>query len=288
MRHWAIGLMILGVGMMGLLVGCESDSAPEESADYDPDLDGPPTNLVVRPDREILEDQALIAARDKKAAELAAGPKPGGPGGPGAAAEDPKVKEAREVMDKVIEAGKSGRFSAILDYLEAGDRDAMKDTMAALSELTTAAGAMQKAVKENLKMNEVPASLQQALGKGPGGGPALASVGDLATDMLNYELDGNSVTVTGGNAPMKLTKRADGWRIELSAADKAAFAAMAELMQAQMKFVKTLADGINDRTVTENNIDQKVMGLMEELLEPVRKKMLEGAPEKDANSGGAP
>jgi len=73
MRYWAIGLAIVGAGMAGLIIGCESDSPPEESAEYDPEVDAPPTNLAVSEDQNLLCDQALVAARDAKAAAAVAG-----------------------------------------------------------------------------------------------------------------------------------------------------------------------------------------------------------------------
>jgi hypothetical protein len=282
MRYWAIGWMILGAGMMGVLAGCEGDSPPEEASEYDPEIDAPPSNLVVRSDPDLLTDQALIAARDRKAREAIAGPKSPPAGGK---AEDPAVVEVRQIMGQLIEAGKTGQLSVMLPYIRAADSDAMKGPITALSELAPAAAAFDKAVKENLAMKEVPAFIQQALAKGPGGGPTLVTLGDLATDALDYELDGNTVTVSGGNAPLKLTKDADGWHIDLSDADKAVYAALGELAAAQKRFVTTLNDGIRDAVVTKDNIDQKAMQLSEELVKPAMDKLTAAM---GGGAGGSP
>ena len=287
MRYRAIAWMILGAGTMGLLVGCEGDSPPEETADYDPEIDAPPSNLVVRADRDLLADQALIAARDRKAAETVKGSGAPAAGGPGATAEDPLVKEVRQIMGQMIEAGKTGQLSAVLPYIGPADSGAMKGTISALSELAPAAAAFDKAVRENLAMKEVPAFLNQALAKGPGGGPVLATLGDLATDALDYGLDGNSVTVSGGNSPLRFTKGAAGWQIQFSSADKAVYAALGELATAQKRFVTTLTDGIRDAAVTKDNIDQKAMQLFEELVKPAMDKLTAAMGGAGAAPGGS-
>jgi len=284
MRYWAIGWAILAAGMVSLTVGCESESASEETAEYDPKIDAPPTNLVVRSDQELLEDQALVAARDAKAASAVIGARAGAPAA-SRPAEDPAVAAVREIMSGLIDAGKGGQLSAAATYLSAADANAMKDTFVALGERAVATAAFTKVVKENLELKAVPASLgaDGALGLGPKGGPALASVGDLATDMLEYELDGNSVTVTGGSQPLTFTQTGDAWKIELSDTDRAAYAALGALARIQARFATTLATGITEGAITEDNLDQKGMALMEELVKPALDKLNEAM----AGGGGA-
>ena len=289
MRRWAMGTRIAVVVLAGLLIGCEANQPPDDTAEYDPQIDAPPTNLVVQVDHNLLADQAKLADEVARAVASAGTGARGGAGGE----EDATVTQVRGVVGKMIEAGKSGQLSAILEYFSDDDTDAMKDVVAALAELAKAKGELQKVANSMLGMKELPASLNQALGAGADGGPILASLGDLATDMLDYKTDGNTVTVTGAGTPLKLTKGegdAAAWEIQLTDAEKQMYLVLAELARVQTAFATKLADGVRDAEITEGNLDKTAMDLMEERIKPAMERLEEArkAAKGDGGDGGSP
>jgi hypothetical protein len=279
-----MGTRLAVVVLAGLLIGCEANQPPDDTPEYDPQIDAPPTNLVVQVDHNLLADQAELADEVARAVASAGTGARGATGGE----EDATVTQVRGIMGKMIEAGKSGQLSAILEYFSDDDTDAMKDVVAALAELAKAKGELQKVANSMLGMKELPASLNQALGAGADGGPILASLGDLATDMLDYKTDGNTVTVTGAGTPLKLTKGegdAAAWEIQLTDAEKQMYLVLAELARVQTAFATKLADGVRDAEITEGNLDKTAMDLMEERIKPALERLEEARKAAKGNGG---
>jgi len=292
MKYWAMAWMVAAATLAGMTIGCESNQPPEEVTEFDPNVDAQPTNLVVRPAPDLVRDQAALAAKQAMDAMAAKGTG-AGPSAPGAAAQDPNVTAVKGIMDKLIEGGKTGQLSVVLGYLGQADKAELTEAFTALGQLAAGATELETNIKQRFELADVPASLQQALGKGPTGGPVLASLGDLATDMLTYSYDANTSTMTvgGGNAPLILTKTADGWQIKLSAADKQVYAAVGTLAQAQIKFVQTLTQGIREGDVTKENLDEKIMGMIRDLIQPAMnalKTATESAAGGGVGAGAAP
>ena len=258
MRRWAMGTRIAVVVLAGLLIGCEANQPPDDTAEYDPQIDAPPTNLVVQVDHNLLADQAKLADEVARAVASAGTGARGGAGGE----EDATVTQVRGVVGKMIEAGKSGQLSAILEYFSDDDTDAMKDVVAALAELAKAKGELQKVANSMLGMKELPASLNQALGAGADGGPILAKgEGDAAA-----------------------------WEIQLTDAEKQMYLVLAELARVQTAFATKLADGVRDAEITEGNLDKTAMDLMEERIKPAMERLEEArkAAKGDGGDGGSP
>ena len=64
MRHWAMGMRVLGIVLVaGLLLGCEKTQPPEDTTVYDPNIDAPANTLVVTPNPDLLADQAKLAGK---------------------------------------------------------------------------------------------------------------------------------------------------------------------------------------------------------------------------------
>ena len=61
MRHWAIAMGIVGLAMAAMMIGCESNSPPEEAEEYDPQVDAWPTNLQFTPDENLVASQSKVA-----------------------------------------------------------------------------------------------------------------------------------------------------------------------------------------------------------------------------------
>jgi hypothetical protein len=278
-----MAMRLLGALLAAALIGCEANQPPEEASEYDPNVDAPPTNLVVQADENLLADQAKLA---DEATRLAATATPKKGTAAGGAKEDARVTQVRGVMEKMIEAGKTGQLSGILPNFSDADANAMKDVVTALAELSKAKKDLQKVADNMLGMKQLPALVSQALSAGADGGPILASLGDLATDMLDYKIDANSITVTGAGTPLKFT-RATGdqanWQIQLTDAEKDMYQVLAELARVQTNFAKKLSGDIQDGAVTENNLDKTAMDMMEKQIKPA----LDRLNESRANVKGA-
>ena len=63
MKHWVIGMSILGAVLGMTMAGCEGEPEPEETSEYDPTIDAPPTNLVVIEDEGLVEDQVVLSRK---------------------------------------------------------------------------------------------------------------------------------------------------------------------------------------------------------------------------------
>ncbi len=277
MTRWTLRLSVAALLAAGCLLGCESDAPPEETAEFDPTIDAPPTNLVATPESGLVADQGRLAQASAAAVRTTRDDTGSDAAAPSVT--NKNITDVREIMDGLIESGKTGQMSAVLQYLQDDDAEQMRSAIGALAKLSTQATEFEKAVKEILALEAVPASIKQALNKGEGGGPMLASLGDLSPDMLEYSSDGSTVTVKDMDRELTFTKVGETWKIDLSDADTQRYAALADLAETQAKFVQTLTDGIKDGAITQHNIDEKGMALMEEMISPAMQKY------KDAASG---
>jgi len=260
MTHWAMGMRILGIVLAaGLVVGCEKNEPPEEATVYDPNIDAPPSPLVVNPSPDLLADQATLAPKDSVGT--------GGPGaGPGAG-QDPRIKAVRVNLSKMIDAAKEGKLSSVAGYASAKDADAMKSAMTALAALNEAEQKLLAAVKTHTG-KEPPAVLTQMLARGPDGGPFLAHLHEMSIDELALTpVDANTVTVKDGvGAKLTFTKSDDKWVISLSDAEAKVYAALGELAPLQAQAAKELTEGLGSGLISEASLPQAVMDKAETTL----------------------
>jgi hypothetical protein len=270
MRHWAIAKWALGLVLAAAMVGCEKEQPPERTTEYDPAVDAPPTNLVIRPSRALLADQTKVA--EEAAAQLAAVAERGKK--PKAGPTDLKAIAVAAIVSKLIEAGKAGQTAALTPYFDPADGEEMKGMFAAKAEVPAAWSEMSGLCKEK-KIADIPASVKQPMEMVPGS-PPLIALADIVTDNLDYKLDGNSVVVTGGGTPLRLMPGPqNSWLIKMSPEDHAMYQAAGELFKAQAKFVKTLSGGLSDGSVTPENLDEKAKALTEEIVKPATEKLKE-------------
>jgi len=286
MKHWSLGWVTLAVVLAGLTVGCESGLPPEEADEYDANIDAPPTNLVARPDPDLVKDQKEVAQAQARESATVTGTTGTGTPGAGPAA-DPNKLAVQEVMTALIDGAKAGQMGEILKYLDAADKAELSPTFQAMAQKASAAAELDAALKQKMDANDIPASLSQALGYGSKA-PVLTALGDLTLDMLSYDHDPNvgTMTVTGGSAPLEFSKSADAWLLKLSNADKQIYAAVGVLAQQQIKFIRGLRDGLQTGAVNRNNIDEKVMTAVQDEIQPAMKSLEDAA--AAASGGGIP
>ena len=286
MKHRAMAIGLVGVLLAGAMVGCEKERASEEAVAFDPNLDAPPSGLVIRPDPDLLRDQADLAAEARDAV-AAAQPAGAGPTTSGGGQEDAGVAAVRAVMGKLIGAAKAGQGSIVLDAM-AEDSQEMRDFTASLADLAAKVTDFNKAVADVLALPQPPASIEQAFGKGADGGPILARLGDLATNAIEYETDGNTVSVKDGTETLEFSKDSGGaWKIQVTDAQKRTYAALGELLKAQAEFAGTLTAGIRQGGVTKDNVDQKVMELYQDKVKPAL-EAVEEARQAAKSAAGTP
>jgi len=271
MRHWAIAMGVVGLAAAAMMIGCESNSPPEEAEEYDPQVDAWPTNLQVTPDENLVANQATVAGLLK---ERAAGPGASGKGGTsGGGAEDATVTEVRTIVGAMVVAVKGDDMVKVFESFTDEDRSTLAETIAAYTEMPRAMTAFEKAVKDTLGMKEPPASLTQSLAQAPPGAPGLIRLKYVAAEDLTYNTDGEVVTVTGGGVNLSFEKIDDAWKVQLSDEQKKVMAALGGLLKAQTDVVTTLTGSIADGGLTEHNLDAKGLELLEEKVQPELEKL---------------
>ena len=242
MKHWAMGMRILGVVLVaGLLFGCEKNQPPDEAAPYDSTTAVPPTNLQVNPNPDLLADQTKLAgAKPAVSAVVSA-----------SAADDPVAKAVRAEMGKMIDAAKTGQLPTITAYVLEKDTNTVKDAADALTALTAAEDALNTAVKATWG-KEALASLMTMLERGPNGGPFLARLGTMSADALAITtVDANTAEVKGpAGDKLTFTKSEDKWLISLSDAQVQVYSALAELAKLQTQAANGLAGDVATNAVT--------------------------------------
>ena len=279
MRHWAIAMGAVGLAMAAMMIGCESNSPPEEAEEYDPQVDAWPTNLQFTPDENLVASQSKVAGLLK---EQATGAGASGKGGTsGGAAEDATVTEVRTIVAAMIVAVKGDDMVKVFESFTDEDRSTLAETIAAYTEMPRAMTAFEKAVKDTLGMKEPPASLTQSLAQAPPGAPGLIRLKYVAAEDLTYNTDGEAVTVTGGGVNLSFKKIDDAWKVQLSDDQKKVMAALGGLLKAQTEVVTTLTGSIADGGLTEHNLDAKGLELLEEKVQPELEKL------KAVTEGGA-
>ncbi|HUS92233.1 MAG TPA: hypothetical protein VM695_10310 [Phycisphaerae bacterium] len=285
MKYWAMGLLSLGVALAGVMVGCESDQPPEEVSQFDPNIDAPPTNLLVSPDPALLADQAKLAdVQAREAATVTGSAGATTRPGPGAPA-DPNVASVRGIMEKLIDGAKAGQMSAVLGYLNDADKAELTEAFTALGQVAAGAAELDTVLKQKMDANDIPASLEQTLSYGAGA-PVLATLANLDLDMLEYKLDAGAMVVSGGNAPLRFAKAGDAWQLQLTAADKKVYAAVGALGQQQIQFIQGLSEGLRTGGITRINIAQEVMTRFGDTVKPAMDRLKEAI--DSASGGGAP
>lgn len=283
MRHWATILVLPAIVAAAVTVGCESDKPPEDTAEFDRDVDAAPTNLVVAPDWNLLADQSRLA---RQAAKTATATTQQATTAPAAGGEDASIAAVRPIVQQMLTDAKAGEMGKVFQLLGDQDRMELDETLRALAELPQTMAAFEKKVKERLEMKEVPASLTQGMGGGKGK-PGLVNLEGLTMADLTFEKDGEAVKVIGPGTNFRFAKVDDQWQMALAPMEKKMLSVVGGLVKAQNKVLKTLNDGIDEGAVTEHNIDEKGMALLEELLKPEAEKLAQmmGDIMKEALSG---
>lgn len=277
MKTWAIGLAVLGMMAAGLTIGCDADRAPEDTSEYNPEVDAPPTNLDVQPNSDLVDNQVKVAGRQPAPGSTdGAGSSDGSGSSGGAVPDGPPEEQVKTIMAKIITAAKGGDGSVLLAHMNADDRAAMQAVMDGMDAMATATVAYTKAVEDKGLANAPDMSEGMP---GGGGNPMLDAITEHPVGDLEFIAEGDTVTVKSptdkaGEPPNQFVKNGDRWELQIPAEAKPMIGIMGELLGAMTQACTKLTEGVNSGSITDENIAAEHQAVMESTVAPIMMKMM--------------
>ena len=279
-------LLVLAAGVMLCVPpGCER-GVEEDPAAYDRDVDGPP--VVIRtpmPDYDVIGKPGVVRRRREVLAggdDVSSGDEASGggedPTGPSAPASDDEIAEVKVVIEKVIATKDSGDDSAAMAFfseeaataiqeITQGTKDIQAKSLALHSLMETKFGAQYPdSIKENNKKRQTEAM-------GPSSPAEI--MGEVSMEQLIFTKIGEKIVATGPkNNKFIFSKTAEGWKIGFDKNAREMLGVLRELLKGTTKMLDTMTAGINDDSITPDNVEAKAAELTTQLIAPVQKKLM--------------
>lgn len=301
MKCWTI--VLVTALMLGAHAGCEN-KAPEEASEFDREIDGPPGIIRRSPTNyDLITDPAVVAARGTATAVETPGDSSGS--GMSAAAADallPRatgndIEDVKRTIEKLSEAAKGADATAIGAFMDQELREVFQDLTRRGAALEKSAASLVEAARKKFG-GELPAEFKASVEKVKSevtGVPLPAQVlAAMPLDQLTFMKEGDQVVVTTeDDQKFYFTKVGQVWKIQLDPKWKAIVGALKDVLIAGDKLMATLKTGIEDGSITPENVNDKVRELGEQIMAPARGKMMKlmgGAPDAGApapEGGGA-
>lgn len=261
--------------------GCERGDSADEPKVYDPAVDAPPSRIVVDPDPQLLADQTEIA---KRAAALPTvrlpvrGPEAGGT----------PAEAVRLTLLAMHDAVDANQMPALAEFLVPPDAEAVKTVLDALPALEEKMATVRQLVKEKLGAelpkdeDDVRAQLAMVLL------PPWLSRAALAAQpsALQFAPSSKGVVVSDGQESMTFVSIGGAWKAELAPPQRQTISFMSEIMQALDTMVDAITAGVNDGTITAENLEAKMQEQGEKVLGPVMAKFAAAAAAQMTPAGG--
>jgi|GEM_PF-3132690 len=278
-------LFVLVVGLMlSVPFGCDR-GVDEDPVSYEREVDGPPVSIrTPMRDYDIIGKPTAVARRraalladsgDTSSDDTGGGVDLSGPSSPASADE---IAEVKAVIEKFLATKDSGDESAAMAFfsdeaataiqkITQGTKDIQAKALALHSLMETKFGAQYPdALKERNEKMQIEAI-----------GPSSASeiLGEVSMDQLTFTKIGEMVVATG---PKKnkfvFSKTAEGWKIGFDKDTREMVGVLSELLTGSMKMLDGITAGINDDSITPDNVEAKTAALVSEHVEPAQKKLM--------------
>ena len=271
------------VAAVAVGIGCDKQDPSERPEPYDPNVDAPPNVLVEAPSNVPRGGGGVAStAKPKPAEPKPAEPKPAepGPGEPApaepGAQEDANIAEVKQLLTDAIAAAKGGSNDKLIALFptEIGASilaleprtEAMKKKSADFAQL----------VQDKLGA-EVPESAKGMTGGGEEGGmlSPLDEFTNMNVEAMVFKAMEGKVSITDNtDKGQTFARTADGWKIEVPPQVSQAIGVLGEVMDGTDKFLDTLTAGINDGSVTKENLDAKVEEVSKTTVLPAMMKLM--------------
>ncbi len=247
--------ILLGLVLAAALaVGCDRGEKYEEPKVYDPTIDSPPSTLVVEPDPQLLANQAEIAKKSPKRIASAAGvPQAGG---------EP-LESIKKTVLAFVDALEARQVDKITGFFVAQDAQAIKPGLVALFALQEKLAKLDQLIKTQFGP-EIPDNVFQT---------TLAQIGLIianpdkfdrpaileALNKAQVTTAGDRVTLTIANAQTFTFLNVNGsWKIELNPELRQSIGIISETVAGIHKVTDSISSGINDGTITKDNLVPKI------------------------------
>jgi len=280
-------LLIMIAGMMICVsLGCNRESQ-EDPVAWSKDADGQPS-AITKPilDYEIIGKPSEVAKRRMTFKEgvddgSSGGGDSGGstdPTGPSTPASDEEIAEVKVVLEQVFSAKTDGDDAAVLECVDEAAATALGGMKDDAEGASTQAAALEDALQTKFDA-AYPPEVKAAITKMRTDLSALASpsgvMEEVSMDQLIFKKIEEKLVAAGpGDVKYILAKTADGaWKIALDKAKTDKIAALGELTAACLKVVKALEAGVEDTSITADNIAAKTTELIEESVAPAMLKL---------------
>lgn len=284
-------LAILAVAVACTALACEKKSDEViRPTKFDRDLDGPPSRLGKPLNEDIAKDQRRIA-REAGRAVAPVGSPPATPA-PGAPAGGGSSEEVKQIVARMMTTIKPGQEEKALDFLDPQEASAIRPLFKSIQQI----GAKVKQL-EKLVQTKLGAALPESM-KGGGGEPPEPLPGmpkDFAKirfDDIQFKEEGEEVAVTGPQGlKMRFAKVGADWKMKLPPEAKLLIQTLRpmfeELLGSFNKVVDEMTAGVNDGSITKDNLEARSEELQKKHVGPVMEKFFE-AMMKDMQPPGAP
>ncbi len=280
MRRSAV---LVGLVVLALARGCERGEPLDEPKVYDPAVDAPPSTIMVRPNPLLLANQVEIAKRSPK---VTPAPAPAAPARAGGASIDSVKATLLQLLD-VVEAD---LIDAVPDFFVPEDSAMVRSVVADLPAIQEKLATVGRLVRERFGVDLPAEQIQMATGKR---GMALATWMDRAILMaepspLQFLPQGDKIVVSrDGQEPITLVNLDGTWKIQLSPEERVMVGMAGEVVKATAAMADALIAGINDGTITRDNLQAQMQALQQRHLGPIMAKLAETTSGATAEAAGA-
>ena len=268
------GSRLLCGGLMVLLAvaGCERGKRTEEPAPYHRDVDAPPTALILRADEGLMADQRRISGEVEG--------RPSGGVGRATGAESVRsevpateadVEVVKAVVEKMIAAAEDDDTNALVGFFSREDAVLVRPMFEADKTMPAKLDALGALVSEKLSV-ELPAGMKRGMGS------KIAPTGMLTSvepDEFKYSLEGPSVVVTNPSDKRALpfVKIGRQWLVQYSEQGRKGLSFVSDVAAATGEFISAMTAGVNDGSITAENLEAKAKELAEKHIRPAAEKL---------------
>jgi len=293
MKRWTI--MLVTALMLGAHAGCEN-KAPEEASEFDREIDGPPGIIRRSPTNyDLISDPAVVAAREAGAAVETSADSSGSGMSPAAAdallprATGNDIEDVKRTIEKLSEAAKGPDATAIGAFMDPKMREVFADLTRRAAALKKSAAALAETARKKLGAEapaELKAKMDEMVSKCTPKPLPTEVLAAIPPDQLTFMKEGNEVVVTSqDNQKFYFAKAGQVWKMHLGPQSNAMVGVLKDMLIATDKFMTALKTGIDDGSITPDNVNDKAKELTEQIMAPVTGKMMK--PTGEAGGAGA-
>ena len=294
-------LVLIAGAMLCVPFGCnrQDDEGP---ASYDRDVDGPPVaRRTPLPDYDIIDKPSAVRNRREALRESIDDTSGGAEDltGPKSEASEDEIAEVKEVIEKVLATKDAEDDSEAFAFFEEDAATAVKEITQGTKDIQAKALALDAIMETKFGAqypDSVKAKNKQMQTKSLGPSSAAEMLGEISMDQLVFTKIGEKIVATGSRKDkFILSKTADGWKIGFDKNTREMIGVLRELLKGTTKLLEALSAGVEDDSITADNIEDKAKALAEQHVKPfaekfaaIMMKAMAGAMDGAPDDGTAP